>query len=181
MGRKLKSIYLVDCENVGSNHLDILSDTSLVYYFTSNSRHIDNLKDYEKEVYCEHECIRDYLDFIIDGKLGFLIRHYGKEVNYIIVSKDKGFDGVRNHWVSSGYKVYRYQYICEVVGMFFTNYKDYLKVDTTYNNWLSSLNKTQSSLVINLSKHKYSCRVNIENLCNSLYNYTMRKEGVVVK
>lgn len=104
--RKFTNIYLVDCENMGYRKLST-NKTDLVYYFTSNDKTIENLQKNEREVHVNHNCIKDSLDFVIDSELGFLLRHYGKTVNYHIVARDKGYDIVVEFWQTKGYSIER--------------------------------------------------------------------------
>lgn len=97
-----KEIYLVDCENIGYQHL---SFDGKIFYFTSGTYFMDDLEANEREIHVYHDGIKDALDFILDTKLGYLICHYGKSYKYRIVSMDKGYENIIRFWGSQGYNI----------------------------------------------------------------------------
>lgn len=104
---EIRDIFLVDCENVGYKNLDILNN-QLVFYFTSNTKHVTIVNENEREVHMNHRYQKNALDNLIIMKLGFFIRHYGKSIAYHIISKDRGFDTIIDYLESEGVLVKRH-------------------------------------------------------------------------
>lgn len=106
MQKKYDRIYLIDCENVGFSFFT--SPNDLVYYFTNESVNELPFQCNENEIHMclKHTGCKDALDFVIDTYLGYLIRAYGKNTEYFIISNDKGYDNVSAFWQQMGYKVY---------------------------------------------------------------------------
>lgn len=106
MQKKYDRIYLIDCENVGFSFFT--SPNDLVYYFTNESVSELPFQCNENEIHMclKHTGCKDALDFVIDTYLGYLIRAYGKNTEYFIISNDKGYDNVSAFWQQMGYNVY---------------------------------------------------------------------------
>lgn len=106
MQKKYDRIYLIDCENVGFSFFT--SPNDLVYYFTNESVSELPFQCNENEIHMclKHTVCKDALDFVIDTYLGYLIRAYGKNTEYFIISNDKGYDNVSAFWQQMGYNVY---------------------------------------------------------------------------
>lgn len=106
MQKKYDRIYLIDCENVGFSFFT--SPNDLVYYFTNESVGELPFQCNENEIHMclKHTGCKDALDFVIDTYLGYLIRAYGKNTEYFIISNDKGYDNVSAFWQQMGYNVY---------------------------------------------------------------------------
>lgn len=112
----MRKILLVDCENVGNRRYGhILGDGSLVYYFTTKKVDESQLLGCEILINFQHDGCKDALDFIIDTYLGYLIRQYKYTREYIIVSKDTGFDNVCKFWRDMGYIVMRDYTVFQVI------------------------------------------------------------------
>jgi hypothetical protein len=105
----ITKIYLVDCENAGFRKIEVDKPLSTqVYYFTNAQQPIKGIDDtYETTINYKHNSTKDALDFVIDTFLGFQVARFGKEVEYIIVSGDKGFCNVIGFWQVKGYKIRR--------------------------------------------------------------------------
>lgn len=141
----LKHIYLVDCENVGTNYRVLVGNCYQAYYFTSGGRYINfELEPNEFEVHYTHTGCRDALDFVIDTYLGYLLaRNPKNKVVYHIVSRDTGFDNIAGFWGSLGYCVRRTDPV-GIDGIFLYSSKlsagKVVKVRNIYNNWLKRRN-----------------------------------------
>lgn len=194
---KYTDIYLIDCENMGYRRLSV-KDDSLVYYFTSNSKTVENLQKNEREIHVNHNYIKDSLDFVVDSELGFLLRHYGKSVNYHIIARDRGYDIVVEFWRTKGYFIERcidaiflddsQQIINKHIDKMKLTY-DYAKATSgfssksirtmtnIFNNWLLSKAKSYSILYNQISKsflYPYGKQV-CDAICDYLY-YVKRSE-----
>lgn len=106
MQKKYDRVYVIDCENVGFTFYT--SPNDLVYYFTNSSVKELPFICNENEIHMclNHTGCKDALDFIIDTFLGYLIRNYGRNTEYFIISNDKGYNNVSAFWQGLGYKVY---------------------------------------------------------------------------
>lgn len=104
---RVHTIYLVDCENVGfMPHL--VPDGNLVYYF--NRSFIDLGERHRNERYYGLGDLvgHNALDFYIGVSGGILAQRYGKRVEYIFISRDKGFDNIVKGLRAWGYKSCRF-------------------------------------------------------------------------
>ena len=178
MKLKYTDIYLVDCENVGLHHIKTWSNNILVYYFTSNESTIGSLQPHEREVHVYHSRNKDALDFIIDTKLGHLLCYYGKNVNFHIISYDKGFNDVCRFWQLQGYKVVRNdEYIEKPSGV------DCFTLQTKYNIFSSGLSGKERRKLRNIYASWYrSKKKDYDNLksqvIRSFYHYD--KESILL-
>lgn len=182
---KFTDIYLVDCENVGLKKLSV-DKKSLVYYFTSNLSYITNIQKWEREIHIFHNCTKNSLDFIIDSKLGFLIRHYGKKMRYHIVSSDKGFDLITKFWQTQGYSVSRskdytcdynnidkakltYEYASAISGF---SRKDLRKLRNVYASWFRSKARDYNILHKQIVRSFYLAlgKDKCDTICNYLFH-----------
>lgn len=179
-----KEIYLVDCENVGYKNL---SYDGKIFYFTSGTNFMENLKSNEKEVHVYHDGCKDALDFILDTKLGYLICHYGKAYKYRIVSMDKGYENIVRYWGSQGYNVGTIQgNLCEnsvsekgkksfdiiLKGCDVTGWSDsdIKKLGNVFRSWLKSKEKSKSVLSKEVNKAFKNLSICVrENLVDYLY------------
>ena len=116
----MNTFYLIDFENVhneGIKNVDSLSKKDHVHIFTTGHDlkiRIDYVfsKEIEKkgiDIKChivpEGE---QSLDMHLVSYLGYLLGVYGKQVTYVIVSKDKGYDNIISFWEKEGYiNIYR--------------------------------------------------------------------------
>lgn len=111
-----KTTYLVDTENVGAlwKHLlaSLGSKDKLYVFYTDNSPHVSyqDLLDIMQYPGC-FEPIKCYvgkngLDFQLVSYLGLLLKSAPK-TDYVIVSKDTGYDPVCKFWGDQGYCVCR--------------------------------------------------------------------------
>lgn len=55
--------------------------------------------------------MKDSLDFIIDSTLGYYMMHYGRNIEYYIISRDKGFEVIKTYWGSLGYSITLIEYL----------------------------------------------------------------------
>lgn len=99
----IKTYYLIDYENVHSDGLsgcDKLSETDEIHIFhTKNATKIDmgNLGSHVELFLHEVPAGNESLDKHLVAYLGYIIGINGeKDCNYVIVSKDKGYDNVIN-------------------------------------------------------------------------------------
>lgn len=101
-------IFLVDMENVPQlTSLKKLNDSDIVYlFYTDNTPalkmstlHI--MMDTNALVRCKkvHVGTRNALDFQLSSYLGYLINTY-PDAEFIIISKDTGYDVVRKFWAT---------------------------------------------------------------------------------
>lgn len=166
----LTKIYLVDVENVGFKPFDIRDDSIKVYYIAPSGKGCTDLPNNCELVSYNHNGCKDALDFILDTYLGFLIATYKKDVEYIIVSNDRGYENVCGFWLEQGYKVTS-STLKSIRKLSPRAYKGYTLVrDMTYNeakrcsnifrNYLASANKDRlqlrKNLVHSLQKFGYS-------------------------
>lgn len=104
-------IYLVDTENVGyQDCTNLVKDESIrykVYCFTNMSFHNKTKDKHIKIVRCDTKKKKNALDFCLVTYLGFILRQFGKNTSYYIISDDKGYNSVVNYWQNLEYKVYR--------------------------------------------------------------------------
>lgn len=108
---KYSRIFFVDCENVGSD-FSAIKETDLVLYFTSNTYQVQHeLSKNEKEIHIKHNGMKDSLDFILDSTLGYYMMHYGRNVKYYIISRDKGYEIIKSYWGSLGYDIALVEYL----------------------------------------------------------------------
>lgn len=98
-----KTIYLVDCENVG--YKSINKPDATVYYFCTELKFKLSLGEFSEVVL--HEKARNAMNLIVTTKLGYLINRYERNAKYIIVSYDSDFDVAINFWRDYGYDVTR--------------------------------------------------------------------------
>lgn len=191
--KKYTDIYLVDCENVGTRGLEVSNKTSLVYYFTSNTVYKEDLSNNEIEVHIEHNVERNALDFIIDTKLGFLLRHYGREVNFYIISDDKGYNVVADYWKSQGYSVFtshdgsgKYPQANKVeltykYAMTISNFteKDFRKLQNVYMSWARSKLRNYQVLYSQIVRafHSILSKSEYSIVCNYLYYIGLRTDN----
>lgn len=112
--------YLVDYENIGLNYIDKLEgnkceDTMIVFY-SKNSNHInfelldDLLSKFKYKSFNSTLGIKNALDFQLSSYLGFLIGYnsnnkYINNINYYIISDDKGYEVVADFWTKQGQNV----------------------------------------------------------------------------
>ena len=106
----MKTIYLVDYENVHSSGLEKIHNTiedEIYVFYTENATKLD-LSDYKKNMEpIEVPAGNQSLDRHLISYLGFLIAKNGKKSTYCIVSNDKGYDVIKDFWIDEGYKVKR--------------------------------------------------------------------------
>ena len=101
-----KKIYLVDCENVGTNMNGLdLFDSEIYYFISTKSTKKVLIKG--NIIFVNHDNSKNALDFIIVSYLGYLLKEHGKNFKYIILSNDKGYDNVKNFWNNKGYNISR--------------------------------------------------------------------------
>ena len=115
----MSTYYLVDFENVHNEGLkgcSTLSKDDQIYLFYSknaNNLNMDVFKDYsgKKPEYIPAKTGNQALDKLLVSYLGFLLAKDGRNYQYIIISKDKGYDDVIAYWKTKGYRIDR----CEVI------------------------------------------------------------------
>jgi hypothetical protein len=102
---KIEEIYFVDCENLGYQSLGIKNyySNTLIYYIRGEMNQYVKRDSFEDDIVYKHCPGKNTLDFIIDTFLGSKITEYGKDVKYIIVSNDHGFDHILKFWGEEGY------------------------------------------------------------------------------
>lgn len=177
---KYKRIYFVDCENVGSDCSSIRA-TDLVIYFTSNKYQVQHeLSSNEKEIHIKHNGMKDSLDFIIDSTLGYYMMHYGRNIKYYIISRDKGFEIIKNYWGSLGYSVTLIEYL-----NFTSNFKVSSKDDFVAVSLINSLSPACNHKVSNIYKSWYRSKArNYDILCSqltrSLHKYLSTDSIVII-
>lgn len=106
----MKTIYLVDYENVHGSGLDIINNTSEDEVFVFITKNADKLNwsHYKKNMEpIEVPAGNQSLDKHLISYLGYLIAKNGKKKQYCIVSNDKGYDVIIGFWLEKGYKVCR--------------------------------------------------------------------------
>lgn len=182
---KYKRIYFVDCENVGSDY-NANNSTDLVIYFTSNKYQVQHeLSSNEKEIHIKHNGMKDSLDFIIDSTLGYYMMHYGRNVKYFIISRDKGYEIMKSYWGSLGYSITLIEYLNFTSNFNVSSKNDFVavslinrlspacnhKVSNIYKSWYRSKAKNYDILYSQLSRclHKYLSSESITIICNYLY------------
>lgn len=168
----IKTVYLVDVENVGFKTFDAKDNTIEVYYITPSGKGITELPSNCKLISYKHNGCKDALDFILDTYLGYLIATYQKSVQYVIISNDKGYENVCGFWLEQGYKVTS-STLKSLSRLSPRAYKGYTLVrDMSYNeakrcsnifrNYLASTNKDRlqlrDNLVHSLQKFGYSIK-----------------------
>jgi hypothetical protein len=195
----LKKIYLVDVENIGFKTYDSNDDSILVFYITQSSKYSSSLSSNCRIISYQHNGCKDALDFILDTYLGYLIATYGKSVEYIIESNDKGYENVCGFWLEQGYRVTSTT-LKLINKLNPKSYKGYVLVrDMTYNDskrcsnifrtWLAGSNKDiirlRENLFHSLNKSGYS-KKEIGFIADYLYHcieleFSGRKEIFSVK
>lgn len=107
----IKTIYFVDCENVGTNNfIPDDTDNSIIYYFISKlDFEVEHKADYEFYIQRSHTGCKDAMDFILDTWLGYCINKWGRSCEYCIVSNDNGFQNIKDFWESYGYSIKLYK------------------------------------------------------------------------
>ena len=102
------SIYLIDYENVnlsGLNGIETLSPMDRVYLFYGANpgyipfeKHIQIAKTPAEVTYLKVDRSgKNYLDFQLSTYSGYLVAMYNEQ-EYVIVSRDTGFDSIVNFW-----------------------------------------------------------------------------------
>lgn len=112
----MKNIFFIDSENVGDSWIPLLDTTNdedeIIVFYTSKSPHMSyanliHLKESKKTVtFIECTLGNNALDFQLCTELGFRI-HDISDNQFIIVSKDTGFDAVVKYWSRQKYSVSR--------------------------------------------------------------------------
>lgn len=109
-------IYFVDTENVGKKRVEV-GEKDIIYYLVGRNIKIKGLENKNEGVYelhdnefyiiTNHNGGKNALDFILDSVLGNMIRKYGKNEFYYIVSADNGFSVICNFWQALGFNVFQ--------------------------------------------------------------------------
>lgn len=118
-------VYLIDCENVGESGLSgidqlLRSDEVILFYgkqqvSVSMDSHLSVIKaKCSVDIICADQSGRNYLDMQIATHLGYLLKAKPR-AEFVIVSKDKGFDSVIDYVHSHGRMAYRRASILEDV------------------------------------------------------------------
>ena len=120
------AIYFVDYENVSQQGLEITEnptkmidgDVNIFYTDKCQSINMDiihNITSLQGKVNLFHvkNGIKNALDFQLSTYLGYVISETEKGDEYIIISKDTGFDRVVWFWETKNVKINRYQSISE--------------------------------------------------------------------
>lgn len=103
----IETYYLVDYENVGSDGLsgcDKLNEIDHIHLFyteKNNKINLDIVHNHGEAEFTPHKVSagNQSLDKHLVSFLGYIMGiNQGKDCNYIIVSKDKGYDNVINFW-----------------------------------------------------------------------------------
>lgn len=188
---KYQRIYFVDCENVGSD-CSTTKPTDLVVYFTSNKYRVQHeLSKNEKEVHIKHNGMKDSLDFIIDSTLGYYMMHYGRNVKYYIISRDKGYEIMKSYWGSLGYSITLIEYLNFTSNFKVSSKDDFVavslinglspacnrKVSNIYQSWYRSKARDYTILRNQLTRSLHKClsSESISIICDYLYE---RKEDL---
>ena len=104
----IDKIFFVDCENVGFPDISKMVDEDEIY--TVLCFHNERAKCPKvpnvKYIKCNVSGIKNGLDFVLCTVLGDMIRAYGRDTQYIIVSNDKGYLSAVRYWTDvRGYNV----------------------------------------------------------------------------
>lgn len=185
MQKKYDRIYLIDCENIGFSFYS--SPNDLVIYFTNNSVKELPFICNENEIHMclNHNGCKDALDFILDTYLGYLVRNYGRNTEYFIISNDRGYDNISAFWQGLGYKVYTNPHNKEKL-LNEANTKNKINIkDTTYNEIVCTLSKDYNKKIENIicswiRSKKKDKNVLLKDLNRCLHNILTKKEIKVI-
>ena len=191
MKKEYERIYLIDCENIGYSFYS--SPNDLIYYFTNSSVKELPFICNENEIHMcfNHNGCKDALDFILDTYLGYLIKKYGENTEYFIISNDKGYDNISAFWQSLGYKVYtnphkinkalneantknnsnaKHVDCDEIIHNLSSQYKT--KINNIINSWLMSKAKEKRILLQELNRCLQNTleKKEIKIICDYYYN-----------
>ncbi len=107
--------YLIDFENVREMGISSLPPTDsadhIYIFYTDNAAklNMDAMLGHDAELkFIKVAAGKQSLDMHLVSVLGFLLRDRGGENEYIVVSRDNGFDNVINFWKSKGFAVGRH-------------------------------------------------------------------------
>lgn len=101
-------IFLVDMENVHklTNINKLTANDKLILFYSDNTppMPMDTIKaivdtNVSFDLKRVHLGVKSALDFQLSSYLGYLLATY-PEAKFIIISKDKGFEVVRNFWIN---------------------------------------------------------------------------------
>ena len=107
----VKTVYLVDYENVGETGLEgaeKLTDKDIVCIFTSQPgaslsfKTLSLLNHVDLRCFLVPQC-KQSADMCISSFLGYLIKeHEGTKTNFVVISKDKDFASIIKFWSDNG-------------------------------------------------------------------------------
>lgn len=107
--------YLIDFENVremGISSLAPTDSTDHIYiFYTDNAAklNMDATLNHDAELkFIKVAAGKQSLDMHLVSVLGFMLRSNGQEHEYVVVSRDTGFDNVIGFWKSKGFRVRRF-------------------------------------------------------------------------
>lgn len=168
MQKKYDRVYVIDCENVGFTFYT--SPNDLVYYFTNSSvKELPFICNKNEIHMClNHTGCKDALDFIIDTFLGYLVRNYGRNTEYFIISNDKGYNNVSAFWQGLGYKVYTNPH---------NSLKPLNKENTALKGYISTINNAKK--ILDKLPNEYEEKIN--NILASWIRSKSKNKAVLLK
>ena len=189
----ITDIYLVDCENIGNQSLNLPENCDIYYFLSYGKLKNPHPNDIVKEIV--HNGSKNALDFILDSWLGYLIHKYGTEIQYHIVSNDKGFSAIITYWkslnVSISLEAYQDIMIKKINKNILKTHNDIetlldslpdnkkRSIKNIYTNWKRCKKKKRTSILNNLKQclDGTCSKKEITQICDYLIQDTANKKG----